>query len=341
MMTVEARQILSMLMKQEDIGEEKAYKLMQQLAEGTIDPVMAGSLLTALRIKGETATEVRGFANAMRDLATPVAINNNLETIDIVGTGGDGSNSFNLSTGTALLAAASGLNVTKHGNRSVSSQSGSSDLLEALHIELASDPEKVKAILEQTGFVFLFAPFFHPAMKNIAPIRQALGVRTVFNILGPLTNPAQPNYYLLGAFSSEMAKLMAEALSGMNIQRAFIIHGSNGWDEPTPISEFELYDVSPGCVNFTTRDPQDFGIPRCNASDLLGGSSNKNATALMDVFKGIDQGAHLNSLLLGTGLALELSGKAMSLEEGITKARNTIEQGAALQLIQRLQALKD
>ena len=332
MMTVEARQILSMLMKQEDIGEEKAYKLMQQLAEGTIDPVMAGSLLTALRIKGETATEVRGFANAMRDLATPVAINNNLETIDIVGTGGDGSNSFNLSTGTALLAAASGLNVTKHGNRSVSSQSGSSDLLEALNIELASDPEKVKAILEQTGFVFLFAPFFHPAMKNIAPIRQALGVRTVFNILGPLTNPAQPNYYLLGAFSSEMAKLMAEALSGMNIQRAFIIHGSNGWDEPTPISEFELYDVSPGCVNFTTRDPQDFGMPRC---------SNKNATALMDVFKGIDQGAHLNSLLLGTGLALELSGKAMNLEEGITKARNTIEQGAALQLIQKLQALKD
>ena len=203
------------------------------------------------------------------------------------------------------------------------------------------DPEKIKTTLEQTGFVFLFAPFFHPAMKNIAPIRQALGVRTVFNILGPLTNPAQPNYYLLGAFSSKMAKLMAEALSGMSIKRAFIIHGANGWDEPTPISEFELYDVSPGRVDFSTREPQDFGIPRCKASDLLGGDSTKNATALMDVFKGIDQGAHLNSLLLGTGLALELSGKAINLEEGITQARNAIEQGTALDLIQKLQTLKD
>ena len=340
-MTVEARQILSTLMKQEDIGEAKAYELMQQLAEGIIDAPMAGSLLIALRIKGETAAEVRGFANAMRDLATPVAIDNNLETIDIVGTGGDGSNSFNLSTGTALLAAASGLSVTKQGNRSVSSQSGSSDLLEALGIALASDPEKIKTTLEQTGFVFLFAPFFHPAMKNIAPIRQALGVRTVFNILGPLTNPAQPNYYVLGAFSSKMAKLMAEALSGMSIKRAFIIHGANGWDEPTPISEFELYDVSPGRVDFSTREPQDFGIPRCKASDLLGGDSTKNATALMDVFKGIDQGAHLNSLLLGAGLALELSGKAINLEEGITQARNAIEQGTALDLIQKLQTLKD
>ena len=340
-MTVEARQILSTLMKQEDIGEVKAYELMQQLAEGIIDAPMAGSLLIALRIKGETAAEVRGFANAMRDLATSVAIDSNLETIDIVGTGGDGSNSFNLSTGTALLAAASGLNVTKHGNRSVSSQSGSSDLLDALGIALASNPAKIKTIVEKTGFVFLFAPFFHPAMKNIAPIRQALGVRTVFNILGPLTNPTQPNYYLLGAFSSKMAKLMAEALSGMSIKRAFIIHGANGWDEPTPISEFELYDVSPGRVNFSIRDPQDFGIPRCKALDLLGGDPKQNATALMDVFKGIDQGAHLNSLLLGAGLALELSGKAINLEEGITQARNAIEQGTALDLIQKLQTLKD
>jgi anthranilate phosphoribosyltransferase len=340
-MTVEARQILSTLMKQEDIGEVKAYELMQQLAEGIIDAPMAGSLLIALRIKGETAAEVRGFANAMRDLATSVAIDSNLETIDIVGTGGDGSNSFNLSTGTALLAAASGLNVTKHGNRSVSSQSGSSDLLDALGIALASDPAKIKTIVEKTGFVFLFAPFFHPAMKNIAPIRQALGVRTVFNILGPLTNPTQPSYYLLGAFSSPMAKLMAEALSGMSIKRAFVIHGVNGWDEPTPISEFELYDVSPGRVNFSIRDPQDFGIPRCKALDLLGGDPKQNATALMDVFKGIDQGAHLNSLLLGAGLALELSGKAINLEEGITQARNAIEQGTALDLIQKLQTLKD
>ena len=335
-MSKDPQQILSALMSKSDIGERSAYDLMEFLAEGEISPVMAGAILTALRIKGESAEEVRGFANAMRALATPVDIESEEKTIDIVGTGGDGSNSFNLSTGTALLSAATGLKVVKHGNRSVSSKSGSADLLEALNIPLADNPETVKTLLKDHGFVFLFAPFFHPAMKHVAPIRQSLGIRTVFNILGPLTNPAQPNFYLLGAFSSSMAKLMAEALSGMSIDRAFIVHGLNGWDEPTPVGEFELYDVKPNHVQRIIRDPKDFGIDRCTEDDLKGGDAKVNSAALINVFNQKDQGPHKDALVLGAGLALEVSNTVSNLKEGIELAKSTIDNGKATQMINSL-----
>ena len=334
-------QILSSLMKGEDIGEQNAFDLMHLLAEGTLDPVVAGAILTSLRVKGESAEEVRGFANAMRELATTIDLEENKGTIDIVGTGGDGSNSFNLSTGTALLTAATGAKVVKHGNRSISSKSGSADLLEALGIALADNPEDVKAVLQQFGFVFLFAPYVHPAMKHVAPIRQALGIRTVFNILGPLTNPAQPRYYLLGAFSSSMAKIMAEALSGMNVERAFVVHGTNGWDEPTPVAEFELYDVKPNRVEHTIRDPKDFGIERCSEEDLKGGDAKQNAKALMSVFNQEDQGPHRDSLLLGTGLALEVSGRVQSLKEGIEHASSVIDEGKASEMVQLLSGVNE
>ena len=340
-MNKDPNQILTSLMKGEDIGEQNAFDLMQLLATGTIDPAVAGAILTSLRIKGESAEEVRGFANAMRELATTIDLEEDDTTIDIVGTGGDGSNSFNLSTGTALLTAATGAKVVKHGNRSVSSKSGSADLLEALNIKLADNPESVKEVLRQCGFVFLFAPFFHPAMKHIAPIRQALGIRTVFNILGPLTNPAEPKYYLLGAFSSSMAKLMAEALSGMNVKRAFVVHGVNGWDEPTPAAEFELFDVRPGQIEHMTRDPKDFGINRCGEDDLKGGDANQNAEALMRVFSKEDQGPHRDSLLLGTGLALEVSGVVSNLKEGIEQASTAIDEGKASDMVQSLSGLNE
>ena len=240
-----------------------------------------------------------------------------------------------------MLTAATGAKVVKHGNRSVSSKSGSADLLEALNIKLADNPESVKEVLRQCGFVFLFAPFYHPAMKHIAPIRQALGIRTVFNILGPLTNPAEPKYYLLGAFSSSMAKLMAEALSGMNVKRAFVVHGVNGWDEPTPAAEFELFDVRPNQIEHMIRDPKDFGINRCGEDDLKGGDANQNAEALMRVFSKEDQGPHRDSLLLGTGLALEVSGVVSNLKEGIEQASSAIDEGKASDMVQSLSGLNE
>ena len=335
-MSQTANQILETLLNGKDIGEDSAYNLMTELAEGVVAPPLAGALLTALRLKGESAEEVRGFARAMRDVAIPVSLDPEQATIDIVGTGGDGSNSFNLSTGTALLSAAAGLKVAKHGNRSVSSKSGSADVLEALGITLAADAAAVIDLLNKHNFAFLFAPFFHPAMKNIAPIRQALGIRTVFNILGPLTNPAQPTHYLLGAFSSEMAKLMAGALSGMNIERAFVIHGCNGWDEPTPVCPFEIYDVTPNNIQFATRDPQEFGIPKCSGEDLRGGIAEHNAKSLLNVFENKDQGAHRDALMLGTALALELAGVVTDIEQGVQQAKETIETGTAAEFIRNL-----
>ena len=206
-------------------------------------------MLAALRAKGVVAEELRGFADGMRALALRPQLPAGIRAIDIVGTGGDASGSLSISTGTALLTAACGLPVVKHGNRSISSKCGSGDVLEALGMRIPLDEEAAGRCLAATGFTFLFAPYYHPAMKAVAQARAALGVRTIFNILGPLTNPAAPPLYVIGAYSPEVARLMAEAVAGMPIERAFVVHGSHGWDEPTPVGPFMLFDVHQGHVD--------------------------------------------------------------------------------------------
>ena len=228
-----------------------------------------------------------------------------------------------------MLSAACGLKVAKHGNRSVSSKSGRADLLEFLGYGFPMDADGVKAQIKKNGFSFLFAPNFHPAMKHIAPIRQALKARTVFNILGPLTNPANLSFYLLGAFSSEMASLMASSLCGMVMNRAFVIHGLNGWDEPTPASNFELFDVREGSISHTIIDPSEYGIKKCKEEDRKGGTSEVNAEALLKVFEGKDKSAHEDALILNAGLALQVSGEAKELRDGIEIAKETIKNGKA------------
>src|SRR4030081_3807732 len=208
-----------------------------------------------------------------------------LRAVDIVGTGGDASGSLNISTGTALLAAACGVPVVKHGNRSVSSRCGSADVLEALGLAIPPEPQPAVACLKDTGFTFLFAPHFHPATKAIAPIRAALGVRTVFNILGPLVNPAQPPLHLVGAFSLEVARLIADTFQGLPMERTFVVHGALGWDEPTPIGPFTLFDVRPGRVEMQVRHPSDYGLATCTAAGLAGGDAQQNARALEAVLK--------------------------------------------------------
>lgn len=328
--------LLGQLMNGESLSEEQSETLMTALAAGSVEPALAGALLVALRMKGESAEEVRGFANGMRRVATEVKLDDSLELIDIVGTGGDGSQSFNISTGSALLSAACGLNVAKHGNRSVSSKSGSADLLEFLGYRFPTGADAVKAEIRENGFSFLFAPNFHPAMKHIAPIRQALKIRTVFNILGPLTNPAKPSFYLLGAFSSEMASLMASSLSGMDIKRAFVVHGLNGWDEPTPASKFELFDVRENTIIHKIIDPEEHGIKTCTENELKGGTSEVNADSLVKVFEGKDNGAHEDALVLNAALALQVSGKVDELTDGIEIARETIMNGKAKEFLSRL-----
>ncbi len=328
--------MLDRLLDGNSLSEGEAHGLMVKLAEGDMAPALAGALLAGLRAKGETADEVRGFATAMRELAVHPVIPDGTPTVDTVGTGGDGSGSLNLSTGTGLLAAASGVRVVKHGNRSISSRSGSADMLECLGMPLPLHEKEAVACLEATGFTFLFAPAYHPAMKAVVPVRGALAVRTVFNMLGPLTNPAAPPFQLIGAWSQEAAKLMAEALAGMPIERAFVVHGAPGWDEATPVGEFILYDVRSGAVEESIRTPEDYGLARCTPEDLAGGDAENNARELQRVFSGDDKGAHRDALLMGTSLVLEVQGSARDAQEGVEIAAAALDSGDAEKLLERL-----
>jgi anthranilate phosphoribosyltransferase len=331
---------LEQLLARRDLGEAEAGDLLRALTDENLAPPLAAALLVALRAKGETAAEVRGFATAMRGLARHFDLPAGLAAADIVGTGGDGSGSLNLSTGSALLAAACGLPVIKHGNRSVSSKSGSADVLEALGLALPADGAAARRLLDATGFTFLFAPNFHPAMKAVAPVRRALGVRTVFNILGPLTNPAAPPFGMIGAFDLPTARLLADTLAGMPIRRCFVVHGEPGWDEATPVGAFTVFDVRPGVVRRQKRDPAHYGVPRCLPADLTGGDAAANAGAIEAVLTGRDTGPHRDALVLGAGLALDLAGRARGLRRGVELARRTLESGGGTAFLARLRAFR-
>lgn len=319
-----------------DLSEQEAGDVLRALTAPDLPAAMAGALLAALRAKGVTADELRGFAGAMRALARRPQLPPGGPAIDIVGTGGDKSGSLNLSTGAALLAAACGLRVVKHGNRSISSRSGSADVLAALGLKQPLNETEAGACLAATGFTFLFAPHYHPAMKSVAPVRQALGVRTIFNILGPLSNPAEPAFHVIGAFNLETAELMAQCLSGMNSERAFVVHGHDGWDEPTPAGPFELFDVRPGRIERQVRTAADFGLPVCDGAALAGGDAAFNAAALSDALRGRDTGPHRDALLLGAALALEVTGAEPSALAGVRRARQAIDSGAAAGVLDRL-----
>ena len=326
-------QLLDRILNGESLSEAEATALMYDLAAGDMEPALAGALLTGLRTKGETPDEIRGFALAMRELALHPAIPEGSPTVDTVGTGGDGSGSLNLSTGTGLLAAACGARVVKHGNRSISSKSGSADMLEHLGIPLPLDEQAVIDCLEATNFTFLFAPAYHPAMKAIMPVRNALGVRTIFNMLGPLTNPAATPFQLIGAFSKDAAKLMADTFAGMPIERAFVVHGEPGWDEATPVGKFVLYDARNGAVEESVRTPEQYGLDRCSPEALTGGDAKYNAQELRRVFDGEDKGPHRDALLMGTSLVLEVLGMVKDAKEGVEMAASAIDSGAAKKLL--------
>ena len=331
-MSVNPQQLLERLLRGENLDEQTANALLRVMAGGELAPALAGALLVALRAKGETADEIRGFASAMRELALRPKIAPG-PYVDIVGTGGDGSSSLNLSTGASLLAAACGLPVVKHGNRSVSSKSGSADVLAALGLPIPLDETAAGACLTRCGFTFLFAPHYHPAMKHIAPVRQALGVRTVFNILGPLANPAAPPFHVIGAFSDAMAARMAETLAGLPLTRAFVVHGEAGWDEATPAGPFICYDVRPGEVQRTIRDPQDAGIARCTLEELRGGDAAANAARLRAALAGDDTSPHRDALVLGAALALEVTGSEPDARRAVARARRVLASGAGQRLL--------
>ncbi|HSM44566.1 MAG TPA: anthranilate phosphoribosyltransferase [Acidimicrobiia bacterium] len=332
------KEILGRLLAGEVLSDTEAGELVAYLTAPELDPAVAAAALAGLRTRGETASEVRVFARGLQDLALKPVIADTSRTVDVVGTGGDASGSLNLSTGAALLAAAAGAEVVKHGNRSVSSRSGSFDVLVALGLDLPWDADRAGRVFEETGFTFLFAPSFHPAMKSVAPVRQAMGARTIFNLVGPLANPARTPYLVVGAFSPDAARMMAETLSGMEIERAFVVHGEPGWDEPTPVGPYQLFDVTPGQVVETVEDPGELGIPRCDPRELIGAGPEENAEAIRRVFEG-EESAHRDALILGSSLALRVTGWPAA--EAMARVREGLADGSARRLVDRLAATAD
>jgi anthranilate phosphoribosyltransferase len=335
------RATLERLLDGVSLSEAQAMALLVELAAPDLAPALAGAVLAALRAKGVSAEELRGFARSMRSLARRPELPALPDALDIVGTGGDKSGSFNLSTGAALLAAACGLPIYKHGNRGLSSRAGSADVLQQLGLPLPLDEAAAGRCFAALGFTFLYAPYYHAATRGIAAVRAALGVRTVFNILGPLSNPGAPPFLVVGAFDLGTAELMAKALCGSGITRAFVIHGAEGWDEPTPIGPFTLFDVGPNAVRTEQRAPEDYGLARCNAAALAGADAAHNARELKRVLSGpsdaLGPDAHRDALLLGAALALELSGRERTPRAAIARAAAAIEEGAASALLRRLE----
>ncbi len=331
------RGALERLLAREHLSEAEASATLRALTDETTPPAMAGAVLAALRAKGVVADELRGFATSMRELARRPQLPAGTPLVDMVGTGGDGSGSFNLSTAAALLVAAMGIRVAKHGSNAVSSRSGSADVIRALGLPLPLDEVHAGHCLEATSFTFLFAPHYHPAMKAIMPVRHALGVRTVFNILGPLLNPAEPPFHLIGAYRLDVAELMAEALSGMPIERAYVVHGDPGWDEATPVGPFHLFDVRPGKILRTTRNAAEFGLPPCTPEELKGGDVAFNVECLRAVLEGRDHSAHRNAVVLQAALVLELLGKAATPREAARQAEDALDSGAGKRLLEKLE----
>lgn len=299
-------------------------------------PAQMAAFLMGLRVRGETADEIAGAARALRARMTPVTVPE--DAIDIVGTGGDGHGTFNVSTGAALVAAGAGLKVAKHGNRSVSSLSGASDVLSALGVKLDSGPDLIARAVEEAGVGFLWAPMHHPAMKAWAPARGELGVRTLFNLLGPICNPASVRYHVLGVFSPEWQQPLAEALRALGSKRAWIVHGHDGLDELSTTGPSTVVALEDGKIRTFEVTPEDAGLTRVSLADLKGGDGAHNADALRRLLAG-EAGPYRDIVLLNAGAALVVAGRAASLAEGVRLAEEAIRSGRAAAALDKLVAI--
>jgi anthranilate phosphoribosyltransferase len=318
---------LARLLDGHDLSRDGARAAMGVIMAGEATDAQIAGFLVALRAKGETADEIAGCAEAMREHVLRV---NPVRTdlVDVVGTGGDGANTYNISTAAALVAAAAGAAVAKHGNRAASSQTGAADVLEALGFRLELPPERIERSIDELGFGFLFAQAHHPAMRHAAPVRRELATRTVFNVLGPLTNPAGARALLLGVYSPELARTLADALVRLEVSRAYVVHGAGGIDELSPCGPNLVCEVRGGTVREYELDPLELGVERCDPAELRGGDPETNAAALHAVLAGAG-GGHRSAVILNAAGGIAAAGQAESLTEGIAQARETIDSGTA------------
>jgi anthranilate phosphoribosyltransferase len=327
---------ITRLLEGHNLTRAEARDVMGAIMRGEATQAQIGGFLVALRFKGETAAEIAGCAEAMREHVLAVNPKRD-DLVDTAGTGGDNAHTLNISTAAALVAAAAGAGVAKHGNRAVSSSSGSADVLEALGFTLELPPARIEQSIDELGFGFLFAPTHHPAMKYAAPVRKELATRTVFNVLGPLTNPAGARAQVVGVFAPDLVPTIAAVLAELGAHRAFVVHGADGIDELSPAGPNLVAEVVEGEVIERVIDPLELGIPRCSPKDLLGGSPEENASAIRRVFAGEDGGAR-DAILLNAAGAIAAGGHADDLRDGIGLARDAVASGAAAERLDALVA---
>ena len=315
-----------------DLTYDEAYQVMTEIMTGQTTATQNAAFLAALSTKStkaETIDEISGCAAAMRNQATQVP-HPGMEVLEIVGTGGDGAHSFNISTTAAMVIAAAGIKVAKHGNRAASSLSGTADCQEALGVNIQQDVEKAQQLLKDVGICFLFAQKYHAAMKYVGPIRKELGFRTVFNILGPLTNPANPDMFLLGVYDEYLVEPVTKVLSKLGVRRAFVVYGQDKMDEISASAPTTICELRDGFYRTTVIKPEDFGFERCSKEDLVGGTAEENAKITRGILSGEIKGAKRNAVLLNAGAAIYIGGRADSIASGVKLAEELIDNGSAL-----------
>ncbi len=329
---------INLLIQGKHLSEEDMAASMRDIMEGQATDAQIASFLTALRIKGETVKEITGAAKIMREKVTRIKAPE--YTVDTCGTGGDMSNTFNISTTAALVVAACGVPVAKHGNRSVSSSCGSADVLEALGIKIDLDPPKVERCLESTGFGFMFAPLFHPAMKYAIGPRREMGIRTVFNILGPLTNPAGAERQILGVFSDSLIVPLAKVLANLGIKHAFIVHGEDGLDEITNTDKTKISELKEGVIDSYSLNPEELGFEKAKKESLIGGNAGDNARITIDILKG-EKGPKRDIVTMNAAAAIVAGDKATSLKEAAETALEAIDSGAAFEKLEEIKKVSN
>ena len=325
---------IAALLDGQDLSRETARQVMDEIMQGEATPAQMGGFLVALRAKGETVDEITGCAEAMREHVLPVHPTRE-DVVDAVGTGGDGARTFNVSTLAAIVAAAAGAAVAKHGNRAVSSVSGSADVLEALGFQLEQPPERIAASIDTLGFGFMFAPAHHPAMRHAAPVRRELGTRTVFNLLGPLTNPAGTRAGIFGVYAPDLVPTIAGVLSSLGARRAFVVHGAFGIDELSPAGPNTVCEVVDGHIRERTIDARELGLERCDPDELAGGDPEENARIAREILAGA-LGGRRDAVLLNAAGAIAAAGHAADLREGLALATDAIDSGHAGERLEEL-----